>query len=233
MPTTVIAGRAGRSAPWRPCRGFPWPPASAPRCRRRTATALDSPPPPPKPPVSRLNGAVTALTIRLTIALPDQRADAELRVVDRAAAAAGRRRSRRCGRPAARPPAAPAGWPARPRTCFAELQLVEHQLVGRGQPAVRRDLVVDVQAELAALDAVARRSAPSRATAARRSRSRSLAVMSSSSGLTSGLSLPVISSAAVCCALPRSSRSASSGLPSCGLDENALSLPVSSLRSAE
>src|SRR3989344_1949893 len=57
--------------------------------------------------------------------------------------------------------------------------------------------------------------------------------MSRASGLASGLSLPVTSSDAEPSARPRSSRSASMGSPPEASDENALSLPVSSDRSAE
>ena len=65
------------------------------------------------------------------------------------------------------------------------------------------------------------------------SRSRTLPWMSSASGLASGLSLPRISSEAVAPTRPRNSRSASCGEPSGDTLENALSLPVSSVMSAE
>src|SRR3989344_143708 len=57
--------------------------------------------------------------------------------------------------------------------------------------------------------------------------------MSRASGLAGGVSLPVTSSDAEPSARPRSSRSASMGSPPEASDENALSLPVSSDRSAE
>ena len=65
------------------------------------------------------------------------------------------------------------------------------------------------------------------------SRSRTLPWMSSASGWASGLSLPWMSSDAVAPTRPRSSRSASCGEPAGETLENALSLPLSWLRSAE
>jgi hypothetical protein len=90
----------------------------------------------------------------LTTAFQISGTDAELRVVERAAerqvdvdhaVAVGQQRHRELHRQAV----------GRARHLLAELQLVEHQLVGGRELAVGRDLVVDVHAHLAALDAVA------------------------------------------------------------------------------
>jgi hypothetical protein len=101
---------------------------------------LDSPlPPPPRPPGQQAERRRDGLDDQVDDGLPDQRADAELRVVERAAerqvdvdhaVAVGQQGHRQLDGQAV----------GRARHFLAELQLVEHQLVGGGELAVGRTL---------------------------------------------------------------------------------------------
>ena len=119
------------------------------------STRDSSPPPPPTADASSANGARHRLGDQVADRLPDHAAERELRVVDRAAdrqvevddaVPVGEQRDRELDRQAR----------GRALDLLAEGELVEDDLVARRQLAARLDDVGEVDAHLAALDAVAR-----------------------------------------------------------------------------